>query len=37
VEEVGATISWVDVSPVSSSELLHAAFWRFADEWVGRT
>jgi len=37
IKEVGATISWVDVSPISSSELLHAAFWRFADEWVGRT
>src|SRR3989442_4333351 len=37
IEEVGATISWVDVSPISSSELLHAAFWRFADQWVGRT
>lgn len=37
IEEVGATISWVEVSPVSSSELLHTAFWRFADEWVGRT
>jgi len=37
IEEVGAEISWVEVSPVSSSELLHTAFWRFADEWVGRT
>ena len=37
IRDVGATISWVDVSPVSSSDLLHAAFWRFADEWVGRT
>ncbi len=36
-EETGANIVWVDVSPVSSSELLHTAFWRFADEWVGRT
>ncbi len=37
IEGVGAEITWVDVSPVSSSELLQAAFWRFADEWVGRT
>lgn len=37
IEEVGAALTWVDVSPISSSELLHAAFWRFADEWVGRT
>lgn len=37
IEEVGAKLTWVDVSPISSSELLHAAFWRFADEWVGRT
>lgn len=37
IEEVGAGIVWVEVSPVSSSDLLHAAFWRFADEWVGRT
>jgi cytidyltransferase-like protein len=37
IEEVGANVVWVDISPVSSSELLHSAFWRFADEWVGRT
>lgn len=37
IEEVGASIVWTEVSPVSSSELLHTAFWRFADEWVGRT
>ncbi|HEV8353515.1 MAG TPA: adenylyltransferase/cytidyltransferase family protein [bacterium] len=37
IEEVGAGVVWTDVSPVSSSELLHNAFWRFADEWVGRT
>lgn len=37
IEEIGAKITWVGVSPVSSSELLQTAFWRFADEWVGRT
>lgn len=37
IAEVAAGITWVDVSPVSSSQLLQAAFWRFADEWVGRT
>jgi glycerol-3-phosphate cytidylyltransferase len=37
IGDVGASIVWTDVSPVSSSELLHTAFWRFADEWVGRT
>lgn len=37
IAEVGAEITWVDVSPISSSELLRTAFWRFADEWVGRT
>jgi cytidyltransferase-like protein len=37
IEEVGAKTTWVEVSPISSSELLQVAFWRFADEWVGRT
>jgi phosphoenolpyruvate phosphomutase / 2-hydroxyethylphosphonate cytidylyltransferase len=38
IEEVGAELIWTEISPdVSSSGLLHAAFWRFADEWVGRT
>lgn len=38
IDEVRAAIVWTEVSPdVSSSDLLHAAFWRFADEWVGRT
>lgn len=38
IEEVGAELVWTEISPdVSSSDLLHAAFWRFADEWVGRT
>ena len=38
VKEVGAELVWTEISPdVSSSDLLHAAFWRFADEWVGRT
>lgn len=38
IGEVGAELIWTEVSPdVSSSDLLHAAFWRFADEWVGRT
>jgi hypothetical protein len=37
IEEMKAKITWVGVSPVSSSELLQTAFWRFADEWVGRT
>lgn len=38
VAEVGAEIIWTEISPdVSSSDLLHSAFWRFADEWVGRT
>ena len=36
MEEIGATVVWVQVSPVSSSDLLRAAFWRFADEWAGR-
>jgi len=36
IEEVGAQVVWVPVSPVSSSDLLRTAFWRFADEWVGR-
>ncbi len=35
IEEIGAKITRVGVSPVSSSELLQTAFWRFADEWVG--
>jgi phosphoenolpyruvate phosphomutase len=36
--EVGAELVWTEISPdVSSSDLLLAAFWRFADEWVGRT
>ena len=38
IHEVGAEIAWTEISPnVSSSQLLHTAFWRFADEWVGRT
>lgn len=38
MEEVGAELVWTEISPdVSSTDLLHAAFWRFADEWVGRT
>ncbi len=37
MEEIGATVVWVQVSPVSSSDLLRAAFWRFADEWAGRS
>lgn len=37
IEEIGAKITGWGVSPVSSSELLQTAFWRFADEWVGRT
>ena len=38
MNEVGAELVWTEISPdVSSSDLLHAAFWRFADEWVGRT
>jgi cytidyltransferase-like protein len=38
IDEVGAELIWTEISPdVSSSDLLHAAFWRFADEWVGRT
>ena len=38
MDEVGAELIWTEISPdVSSSDLLHAAFWRFADEWVGRT
>lgn len=38
MNEVGAELVWTEISPeVSSSALLHAAFWRFADEWVGRT
>jgi len=36
MEEIGASMVWVQVSPVSSSELLRTAFWRFADEWAGR-
>jgi len=37
LEEMGAKITWVGVSPVSSGELLQTAFGRFADEWLGRT
>lgn len=38
IQEAGAEIVWTEISPdVSSSALLHTAFWRFADEWVGRT
>lgn len=36
VEEVGTQLVWVPVNPVSSSDLLRSAFWRFADEWAGR-
>ncbi len=37
LEQVGAGTVWVEISPVSSSDLLRNAFWQFADEWVGRT
>lgn len=36
VEKVGTQLVWVPINPVSSSDLLRSAFWRFADEWAAR-
>lgn len=36
VEQAGTELVWVPVHPVSSSDLLRSAFWRFSDEWAAR-